>query len=203
MNPQEKVQLEQFLQQLNSTQAGTKDSDANALIAESIKQQPDASYLLVQRAMGLEMALQVAQKQMVEMQAQIDQANQANQANKSSSGFLSGINSWGRAAPTATQSTPSNAMAARPAAGVAQPSSWGSGMLGAIATTAVGVVAGSLLYQGIQSMMGHNTAPDAGNGLGHSNAPADSGQQVAQNYDNSAADYDSDFGGDFDVDGFA
>ena len=200
MNPQEKAQLEQFLQQLKSTQAGTKDSDANALIAESIKQQPDASYLLVQRAMGLEMALQVAQKQMAEMQAQIDQANQAN---KPSSGFLSGINSWGRAAPTATQSAPANTMAARPAAGAAQPSAWGSGMLGAIATTAVGVVAGSLLYQGIQSMMGHNAAPDAGNGLGHSNAPTDSGQQVAQNYDNSAADYDGDFGGDFDSDGFA
>jgi hypothetical protein len=200
MNPQEKAQLEQFLQQLNSTQAGAKDSDANALIAESIKQQPDASYLLVQRAMGLEMALQVAQKQMAEMQAQIDQANQAN---KPSSGFLSGINSWGRAAPTATQSTPSNSMAARPTAGAAQQSAWGSGMLGAIATTAVGVVAGSLLYQGIQSMMGHNAAPDAGNGLGHSNAPTDSGQQVAQSYDNSAADYDGDFGGDFDSDGFA
>ena len=195
MNPQEKAQLEQFLQQLNSTQAGTKDSDANTLIAESIKQQPDASYLLVQRAMGLEMALQVAQKQMAEMQAQIDQAN------KPSSGFLSGINSWGRAAPA--QGAPANTMAARPAAGTAQPSSWGSGMLGAIATTAVGVVAGSMLYQGIQSMMGHNSAPDAGNGLGHSNAPADSGQQLAQNYDNSASDYGSDFGGDFDSDGFA
>jgi uncharacterized protein len=201
MNSQEKVQLEQFLQQLNSTQAGTKDTEANTLIAESIKQQPDASYLLVQRAMGLEMALQVAQKQMAEMQAQIDQANQASQANKPSPGFLSGINSWGRAAPTT--GVPANAMAAKPAAGAAQPSAWGSGMLGAIATTAVGVVAGSLLYQGIQSMMGHNAAPDAGNGLGHSNAPADSGQQMAQNYDNSAVDYDSDFGGDFDGDGFA
>ena len=199
MNPQEKVQLEQFLQQLNSTQAGTKDSDADSLIAESIKRQPDASYLLVQRAMGLEMALQVAQKQMAEMQAKIDQANPAN---KPSSGFLSGINSWGRAAPA--QGTPANAMAAaRPAAGAAQPSAWGSGMLGAIATTAIGVVAGSMLYQGIQSMMGHNSTPDAGNGLGHSNAPADSGQQVAQNYDNSASSYDNDFGGDFDSDGFA
>jgi hypothetical protein len=195
MNPQEKAQLEQFLQQLNSTQAGAKDSDANALIAESVKQQPDAAYLLVQRAMGLEMALQVAQKQMADMQAQINQTSKP-------SGFLSGINSWGRAAPT--QAAPANAMgAARPAAGAAQPSSWGSGMLGAIATTAVGVVAGSMLYQGIQSMMGHNSAPDAGNGLGHSNTPADSGQQVAQNYDNSASNYDNDFGGDFDSDGFA
>ena len=198
MNPQEKVQLEQFLQQLNSTQAGAKDSDADALIAKSIKLQPDASYLLVQRAMGLEMALQVAQKQMAEMQAQIDKASQAN---KSSSGFLSGINSWGRAAPTS--GAPANAMAARPAAGAAQQSTWGSGMLGAIATTAVGVVAGSLLYQGIQSMMGQSSAPDAGSGLSHSNAPADSGQQMAQNYDNSAVDYDSDFGGDFDSHGFA
>jgi hypothetical protein len=195
MNPQEKAQLEQFLQQLNSTQAGAKDSDANALIAESVKQQPDAAYLLVQRAMGLEMALQVAQKQMADMQAQIDQPS------KPSSGFLSGINSWGRAAPA--QGAPANAMAARPAAGAAQPSAWGSGMLGAIATTAIGVVAGSMLYQGIQSMMGQNSTPDAGNGLGHSNAPADSGQQVAQNYDNSASNYESDFGGDFDSDGFA
>jgi len=199
MNPQEKVQLEQFLQQLNSTQAGAKDSDANTMIAESVKQHPDASYLLVQRAMGLEMALQVAQKQMAEMQAKIDQANPAN---KPSSGFLSSINSWGRAAPT--QGAPANAMpAARPATGAAQPSAWGSGMLGAIATTAIGVVAGSMLYQGIQSMMGHNSTPDAGNGLGHSNTPADSGQQVAQNYDNNVTDYDSDFGGDFDSDGFA
>jgi uncharacterized protein len=195
MNPQEKVQLEQFLQQLNSTQAGAKDSDANALIAESVKKQPDASYLLVQRAMGLEMALQVAQKQMAEMQAQIDQAN------KPSSGFLSGINSWGRAAPA--QGASANAMTARPAAGAAQQSAWGSGMLGAIATTAVGVVAGSMLYQGIQSMMGHNTTPDAGNALDHSNVPTDAGQQVAQNYDNSASSYDSDFGGDFDGGDFA
>jgi hypothetical protein len=195
MNPQEKAQLEQFLQQLNSTQAGAKDSDADVLITESVKKQPDASYLLVQRAMGLEMALQVAQKQMAEMQAQIDQTSKP-------SGFLSGINSWGRAAPA--QGAPANAMAAaRPAAGAAQPSSWGSGMLGAIATTAVGVVAGSMLYQGIQSMMGHNSASDTGNGLGHSNTPADSGQQVAQNYDNSASNYDNDFGGDFDSDGFA
>lgn len=196
MNPQEKVQLEQFLEQLNSTQAGPKDSDANAMIADSAKRQPDAAYLLVQRAMGLEMALQVAQKQMAEMQIKIDQSNKP-------SGFLSGMNSWGRAEPAASQSTPANAMAAhRPAAGAAQPSTWGSGMLGAIATTAFGVVAGSMLYQGIQSMMGQSTSPDpeSGTALDHSNAPADSGQQVAQNYDNSASDYGSDFGGDFDID---
>ena len=76
-------------------------------------------------------------------------------------------------------------------------------MLGAIATTAIGVVAGSMLYQGIQSMMGQSSAPDTGSALDHSNAPADSGQQMAQNIDNSASDFDSDFGGDFDGGDFA
>ena len=33
------------------------------------------------------------------------------------------------------------------------PSLWGSGMVGSIASTAVGVVAGSFLFQGIQNIM--------------------------------------------------
>lgn len=200
MNSQEKAQLEQFLQQLNSTQAGTKDGEANALIAESTKHQPDALYLLVQRAMGLEMALQVAQKQMAEMQAQLDQAKQANKPN---SGFLSDINSWGRAVPAATPGASANALAARSAAGAAQPSAWGSGMLGAIVTTAAGVVAGSLLYQGIQSMMGQGAHSEGDAALGHSNGAPDASQQMAQQVDHSAMDFDNDFDGDFDVDGFA
>jgi uncharacterized protein len=200
MNSQEKAQLEQFLQQLNNTPVGTKDGEANALISESTKHQPDALYLLVQRAMGLEMALQVAQKQMAEMQAQLDQAKQANKPN---SGFLSDINSWGRAVPAATPGASANALAARSAAGAAQPSAWGSGMLGAIVTTAAGVVAGSLLYQGIQSMMGQGAHSEGDAALGHSNGAPDASQQMAQQVDHSAMDFDNDFDGDFDVDGFA
>ena len=49
-------------------------------------------------------------------------------------------------------------------------------------------------------MMGQNTSPESGTALDQTNAPADSGQQVAQNYDNSASDYGGDFGGDFDSD---
>lgn len=206
MSPQEKAQLEQFLQQLNSTPVGTKDGEASTLITESTKHQADALYLLVQRAMGLEMALQVAQKQMAEMQAQIDHANQikqANQTNQTNSGFLSGINSWGRAAPAATPGAPANALATKSAVGTAQPSAWGSGMLGAIATTAAGVVAGSLLYQGIQSMMGQGAHSEGDAALGHLNAAPDASQQIAQQVDHSAMDFDNDFDGDFDVDGFA
>jgi hypothetical protein len=76
-------------------------------------------------------------------------------------------------------------------------------MLGAIATTAVGVVAGSMLFQGIQSMMGQDASSAGDAALDHSNALRDSGQQVAQQVDNGAIDYDGDFDGDFDLDGFA
>ena len=68
MTPHEKELLQKFLNELNNTSVQQKDSDAYSLITEAAKKQPDALYLLVQRSMGLEMALQVAQKQMAELQ---------------------------------------------------------------------------------------------------------------------------------------
>ena len=69
MTPHEKELLQKFLNELSNTSVQQKDSDAYTLITESAKKQPDALYLLVQRSMGLEMALQVAQKQMAELQS--------------------------------------------------------------------------------------------------------------------------------------
>ena len=164
MTPHEKELLQKFLNELNNTSVQQKDSDAYTLITESAKKQPDALYLLVQRSMGLEMALQVAQKQMAELQSNSSAA-------KPASSFLSDNNAWGR------QAVPAGAQARTGA----QPSAWGSGMLGAIATTAIGVVAGSMLYQ----QLGGQTAPDH--------------MQVASN------DFsdDLDLGGGFDDGGFA
>lgn len=51
----------------------------------------------------------------------------------------------------------------------AAPSAWGSGLLGTVATTAAGVVAGSFLYHGIQSMMNNH-------GSGAGGAPAQAGR---------------------------
>lgn len=141
MNPQERELLNTFLQQMGQAQAGQKDAEADRLIREAVARQPDAAYLLVQRAMGLEYALQAAQEQL---------------RSNTRSGFLDSPNSWGRTAPpaqvlaqTASQPDP---VTAKPA------SSWGSGMLGTVATTAAGVVAGSFLFQGIQGLMGHHNA---------------------------------------------
>lgn len=192
MTPHEKELLQKFLNELNHTSVQQKDSDAYTLITESAKKQPDALYLLVQRSMGLEMALQVAQKQMAELQSNSSAA-------KPASSFLSDNNAWGR------QAVPAGAQARTGA----QPSAWGSGMLGAIATTAIGVVAGSMLYQGIQSMMGQQKPEAAPGPLGQADTPHDMqqlGGQTAPDHmqvaSNDLSD-DLDLGGGFDDGGFA
>ena len=192
MTPHEKELLQKFLNELNNMSVQQKDSDAYTLITESAKKQPDALYLLVQRSMGLEMALQVAQKQMAELQSNSSAA-------KPASSFLSDNNAWGR------QAVPAGAQARTGA----QPSAWGSGMLGAIATTAIGVVAGSMLYQGIQSMMGQQKPEAAPGPLGQADTPHDMqqlGGQTAPDHmqvaSNDLSD-DLDLGGGFDDGGFA
>jgi hypothetical protein len=153
MNPQERELVTTFLRQMSQAQAGQKDAEADRLIREAVARQPDAAYLLVQRAMGLEYALQAAQAQAAKLQAELDQSR-----SNAPSSFLDSPNSWGRTvsapaqAPAAQASSPQAQAAAKP------PSSWGSGMLGTVATTAAGVVAGSFLFQGIQGLMGHHNA---------------------------------------------
>ncbi|MCX7142712.1 MAG: DUF2076 family protein [Proteobacteria bacterium] len=155
MTPQERELLGAFLQQMTQVQAGQKDAEADALIREAAVRQPDAAYLLVQRAMGLDYALQAAQAQTAKLQAELDQLRANAPGN-----FLGTSNTWGRPtpAPNTAQSpvTPAARPAAQAAPAAAQASSWGSGMLGTVATTAAGVVAGSLLFQGMQGLMGHH-----------------------------------------------
>ena len=192
MTPHEKELLQKFLNELSNTSVQQKDSDAYTLITESAKKQPDALYLLVQRSMGLEMALQVAQKQMAELRSNSSAA-------KPASSFLSDNNAWGR------QAVPAGAQARTGA----QPSAWGSGMLGAIATTAIGVVAGSMLYQGIQSMMGQQKPEAAPGPLGQADTPHDmqqlGGQTAPDHMQVASNDFsdDLDLGGGFDDGGFA
>ena len=162
MNSQERELLTAFLQQMVQTQAGQKDAEAEALIRDACARQPDASYLLVQRAMGLEYALRSTQAQVERLKIELDQLHSG-----ARSGFLDAPNAWGRTAPAPAQVPPAAVAAAQapvqalPRSGPAPAgpaSSWGSGVLGTVASTAAGVVAGSFLFQGIQGLMGHHAA---------------------------------------------
>ncbi len=68
MNRQERDDLLQFLQPLVRTRATDKDFAAETLILEQCARQPDALYLLVQRAMALQAALDVAQGRLADLQ---------------------------------------------------------------------------------------------------------------------------------------
>ena len=147
---QERELLERFLQQMTAVRAEQKDREAEALIKDAVARQPDAVYLLVQRAIQLEQALQATQLQVQKLQSEIDQSRPAQRG-----GFLSDA-TWGSQprAPAAQGSAPMPSAAA--AATAAPGRAWGgSGMLGNIATTAAGVVAGSFLFQGIDRLMHH------------------------------------------------
>lgn len=175
MNLQERDQLNVFLQQLMQVQASQKDAEAETLIRDACARQPDAGYLLVQRAMQLEYAMQAMKDRCAQLQAELDKARPAGQ-----SGFMNDVNAWGRspqapAAPTVGSSVQPRAQA--PVAAAAPASSWGSGILGNVATTAAGVVAGSFLFQGMQNLMGHHNQ----DGFGSANAGAHTVPPVAEN----------------------
>lgn len=186
MTLQERELLERFLQQMATARAEQKDLEAEALIKEAVARQPDAVYLLVQRAIQLEQALQATQAQMQKLQAELDQSQPASRG-----GFLNDA-AWGSQsrAPAAQGSAPMRSAASAPISG-APGGAWGGGMLGNIATTAAGVVAGSFLFQGIDRLMHHGDA-SWGSNRDH-NALADLPDNVSANtYDNDDVLGDSD-----------
>ena len=177
MNTQERDMLNAFLTQLTQAQVGTKEPEADTLIAQALAKQPNAGYLLVQRAMQLDFVLQQSQAKVAELQAQLERQKPVAEAS-----FLNDVHAWGRgpsapsaglspvsAAASGSSAAPAMAKpaAAAPAAAPAAATTpWGSSMLGTVATTAAGVVAGSFLYSGIQSLMGNH---NSGGGLGAGN----------------------------------
>lgn len=175
MTPQERELISTFLEQMKQTQAGPKDPEAESLISAAVAGRADASYLLVQRAVGLDYALQAVKADLQAAQVELAQLR----AGKSSS-FMDQGDSWGRSGKGVTPSGQLSATAGAPAQAAFSPAfsasslgkpaaaaapaaapagAWGSGMLGTVATTAAGVVAGSFLFQGIQGLMGHHNNP--------------------------------------------
>lgn len=162
MNTQERDQLTTFLQQLGQAQATIKDAEAQTLIDTAVARQPDAAYLLVQRSLLQDNALQTAQAQIASLQAELQRAKLAAASAPASANFLD-ANGWGRA-PVAPS------FAAAPAAAYVPPPSYpqvapvaaatsrfqAPSFLTSVATTAAGVAAGAFLFQGIESLMGHH-----------------------------------------------
>jgi hypothetical protein len=187
--------LHDFLAQLIQARGIQKDPEADALIQRAAAQQPDAVYLLVQRSLLLEQALNNAKGQIAQLE------NQLRSGQQDGDGKFLDANSWG------------NSAGSRPAGATMQqgqreyqreyqqpqyqpqmqppqyqpqmqpqyqqpgmmggmfgsrPGGFlGGGMLGSIAATAAGVAAGNFLFQGIENMFSHHE--QGGNHLLNSN----------------------------------
>lgn len=172
MNANDEKMLQDFLGQLVQAKGVTKDPDAEALIGRAVAQQPDAAYLLVQRALLVEQALGNARNRIAELE---------NQGGKATGGGLLDANSWGNSAAPNRPGNPvpgigqggqqqsAPAPAAQPARSGGFLGGAGGSMLGTVAATAAGVAAGSFLFHGIGNLLG-NDGQGASNSLLADNA---------------------------------
>ncbi|KAF3997852.1 DUF2076 domain-containing protein [Glaciimonas immobilis] len=194
MTPQESQPLQDFLNQLIQVRGIAKDPQADALINNAVAQQPDAAYLLVQRALLIDQALTTAKAQIATLQRQI----QTLQTQPSpSTGFLD-ANAWGNTAATPAAplaSRPAAPMMAAPAQAYAPPmqnaasapspgffGGGAGGMLGTVAATAAGVAGGAFLFQGIEHLMHPNSGAGFMNQAGMSPSAAPVENSTVNNY---------------------
>ncbi|UZR29845.1 DUF2076 domain-containing protein [Methylococcus mesophilus] len=147
MNTEERQVLERFLSRLTDIKGIDKNPEADRLIQDAVARQPDAAYLLIQRNLLLEKALENAKARIEELQLQ----RQPAPVNRGGGSFLGG-DPWAQPAPAGRtwDATPPGYRqhAAPPLQQSGAPS-----FLGNMASTAAGVVAGSFLFQGIESLM--------------------------------------------------
>jgi hypothetical protein len=99
MTPQEQEKLQQFLSQLKQAGGVQRDPEADAMINATVSRQPDAAYLLVQRTLLQDQALEAAQARIAELERQAQAARPA-----SSGSFLGGADTWGNSARSAPAS---------------------------------------------------------------------------------------------------
>jgi uncharacterized protein len=149
MTPQEQLILDDFLQRLAAVNGTVKDPQADALINQRLAGQPDALYLLVQRSLLQQHALDAAKAQI------------ANQQGGGS--FLGGQSSgWSSVPPSMQQAPQQPAPTWRErlfgGPSYAAPQSAAPSFLQSAASTAAGVAGGMFLFDGLENLLGghHN-----------------------------------------------
>ncbi len=181
MNAQERALLTELLNNLHTAArqmpVNVTDPEAAALIQQAFAGAPNMAYLLTQRHLLLEQALQQAK-------ARIAQLEQNNAPAPTAPSFLGAAaapaqtNAWGQpigrspAMNAVPNETPAPVMAANASRGFG-----GGSFLGTAAAAATGVLGGALLFQGIEHLMG-----GGGYGNGLAQAPVEDITNVTENF---------------------
>lgn len=144
MNQNDQDLITRLSEQIKKTQPVTKDPKAAELIEKEIAAQPDALYLLTQKVLLQEAAIQQMQQQMNELQAQPKK------------GFFSSWFGRNQQPRGSYQSPQPNAQA----------SHFGQGsFLGSALSTAAGVAGGMFLFEGIRHLFSGGSSFTSGSML--------------------------------------
>ncbi len=170
MTTEERDLISNLFDRLHTADAAPKDREAEQLIQQKVAAQPSAPYLMAQTVLVQEHALNNAQTRIKDLETRLAEATKSHsQQSAGGGGFLSGLFGGKHADPSPAQTqtnTPPplpvrqqpQPVAYAPAAGYAPapaPASSGSGFMGTALAAAAGVAGGSLLYNGLENMLGH------------------------------------------------
>jgi hypothetical protein len=179
MTPEEQNLISSLFDRLRQTSNQPKDAEADQLIRSKVAEIPSSPYLLVQSALVMQQALANAQSRIATLEKQVAEAKAGAGSQQTGGSFLSGVASLfggGQSHGQPQQATPPPppSVPAPPIVQPPQPAAYayppqapqaprsGGGFLQGALTTAAGVAGGALLFQGIESLIGHNPGPFAG-----------------------------------------
>ena len=149
MTPEERQMLTDLASKIAQTPPPAHDAEAEDFIRKNIGSRPDALYLMTQTVLIQNMAIEHAQRE-------IQQLKQQTAPPASGGGFLGGNPAYGQPQPQYAQQP----QYAPPPPGYGAPPMGGPGASGmgsflrSAGTTAAGVAAGALAFEGIRSMFG-------------------------------------------------
>jgi hypothetical protein len=177
MTPEERQLIAGLFDRMRSYGAPDKDREAEALIAQSVRANPDATYMLVQSVLVQEQALEASNNRVQDLEEQLRAMEGAQAPRGSRSGsFLGGAWDSGRRGEEAPSSVPQVGARATPSTyesrspwsqGSYQPQSQpqpqpqqappapsGGGFMKSALATAAGVAGGMVLADSLRNMLG-------------------------------------------------
>lgn len=207
MSPEERQLLAGLFDRTRNASAQPRDREAETFIADAVRTQPYAPYLLAQTVIVQEQALRAANDRLQELEARLQEAEQGA---KSQGGFLGGLFGGGASsAPprpgVSSQSGPwggapspqQGGWNGGPQGGPPQQGGWGQaqpgfgqqapggggGFLKGALGAAAGVAGGVLLADSIRGLFhGGNNSLGIGSGFGGGMAGLGGGETVVNNY---------------------
>lgn len=226
MTPDERQMISGLFDRIRQQGAVDKDRDADAMIRDTVRQMPDAPYMLVQTALVQDMVLQQSEQRIRELEDQVQQLEaQSRPAPQQGSGsFLGGLFGGGSrpAAPASVpmagrqQSSgfgsgarPGGPWGSQPQQAMGQPmgqqgampmqqQAAGGGFMRTAMATAAGVAGGMLAANAISNMMNTGSAHASPASAGQPAAASNAGENDAGgSYASPGQDDNNDAGGSY------